>query len=79
MIRKKRPKSMEIASVVFIHPVFAVIPANAEPLLFAADVNAYSSSLKPWGPGLRSVTFFTEPTNVDPATKHITRAGMIKM
>ena len=43
----------------FIHWVFAVIPANAEPLLFPAEVNAYSTSVKPWGPGFQIETFNT--------------------
>ena len=38
MIRKNRPMSMANPRVVFIHCVFAVMPANAEPLLLAADV-----------------------------------------
>ncbi len=32
------------------HSVFTVMPANAEPLLLAAEVNAYSTSEKPWAP-----------------------------
>ena len=38
MMRKNRPTSIAMPSVVFIHCVSAVMPANAEPLLFAADV-----------------------------------------
>ena len=30
--------------------MFTLIPANAEPLLFAAEVNAYSTSDRPCGP-----------------------------
>ena len=30
MIRKNLPKSMQIASALFIHAVFAVMPANAD-------------------------------------------------
>ncbi len=40
MMRKKRPTSIASPSVVFIHCVLAVMPANAEPLLFAAEANA---------------------------------------
>ena len=40
MIRKKRPTSMARPSVVSYHCVAVVRPANAEPLLFAADVKA---------------------------------------
>src|SRR5437868_13336422 len=40
MIRKNRPTNMVTASAVFIHAVFAVIPANAELLLLPAEVNA---------------------------------------
>ena len=40
MIRKKRPTSITMASVVFIQAVLAVRPANAEPLLLAAEVKA---------------------------------------
>ena len=39
-IKKYLPMSIAIPSAVFIHCVLAVIPANAEPLLFAAEVNA---------------------------------------
>ena len=38
MMRKNRPTSMQIPRVVFIHCVSAVIPANADPLLFDAEV-----------------------------------------
>ena len=40
MIRKNRPTSIVIPKVVFIHGVLAVMPANADPLLFPAEVNA---------------------------------------
>ena len=60
MIRKKRPNSMAMPSVVFIHARVRGDPANAEPLLFAADVNAYSSSLKPCAPGLKIETLSTD-------------------
>ncbi|SIH63061.1 Uncharacterised protein [Mycobacteroides abscessus subsp. abscessus] len=33
--------------------MFAVRPPNAEPLLFAPEVKAYSSSDSPWLPGLK--------------------------
>src|SRR5205085_910497 len=69
MIRKNLPNSITMASVLFIHAVLAVSPANAEPLLLPADVYAYSSSLKPWAPGLKIDTFLTDPTNTDPAVK----------
>src|SRR5581483_1845309 len=40
MMRKNRPTSMQIPSVVFIHWVSAALPAKGYPLLFAADVYA---------------------------------------
>ena len=55
------------------------MPANADPLLFAAEVNAYNSSLKPCAPGFQSETFFTDPTKVEMATPIITIAGMMRM
>jgi hypothetical protein len=67
IMRKNRPKSIVIANVVLSHDVLAFSPANAEPLLFAADVNAYSSSLNPCEPEL-SIEVLTDATNVDPAT-----------
>ena len=70
---------MQIPRVVFIQAVFAVRPPNAEPLLFAAEVNAYRTSVNPCGPGLEIDTFSTDLTNVDPAVKPITSAGMIRM
>ena len=39
-IRKKRPTSIARPSVVLNQSVLPVSPPNAEPLLFAADVNA---------------------------------------
>ncbi len=39
-IRKKRPTSMQRPSVVLNQLVLAVRPANAEPLLLAAEVKA---------------------------------------
>ena len=53
MMRKNRPTSMASPSAVFIHCVFAVMPAKAEPLLLAAEVNAYRTSVNPWGPGFQ--------------------------
>ena len=49
-------------SVVSIHGVAAVIPANAEPLLLLADVNAYRTSVKPCCPGFQIVVWRTEGT-----------------
>ena len=39
-IGTNRPSSIATPSAVLSHGVFAVRPANAEPLLFAADVKA---------------------------------------
>src|SRR6478736_983434 len=52
-IRMKRPKSIVRPSVVLYQSVLPVRPPKAEPLLFAADVNAYTTSESPCGPGLR--------------------------
>ena len=40
MIGRNRPSSMQSPSAVFHHCVFTVMPANAEPLLLLAEVNA---------------------------------------
>ena len=40
MIRKNRPTSMAMPNVVSYHCVAVVRPANADPLLFDADVKA---------------------------------------
>ena len=52
-IGRKRPPSIARPSVVLYQSVFPVRPPNAEPLLLAADVNAYTTSVRPWGPGFR--------------------------
>src|SRR2546421_864331 len=52
MMRKKRPTSIASPIVVSYQCVAVVRPANAEPLLFAADENAYNTSDNPWAPGL---------------------------
>ena len=51
-IRRNRPTSIARPSVVLYQSVFPVSPPNAEPLLFAADVNAYTTSESPCGPGI---------------------------
>src|SRR5262249_60472828 len=54
MIMRKRPTIMVMASVMFHHGVLALSPPNAEPLLPAPLVYAYSISLSPCGPALFS-------------------------
>ncbi len=56
-IGRKRPPSIASPSVVLNQSVFPVRPPKAEPLLFAADVNAYTTSERPCGPGLRIEAF----------------------
>ena len=51
-----RPSSMATPSAAFSHGVLAVSPANADPLLFDAEVKAYSTSLRPWTPGFQIET-----------------------
>src|SRR5262252_110076 len=53
-IIRKRPASIVMPSVTFHHGVFALSPANAEPLLPAPLVNAYRISVRPCGPPLAS-------------------------
>ena len=50
---------MATPSAVLNQGVFAVSPAKAEPLLFAADVNAYNTSDRPCSPGLKMEVFRT--------------------
>ena len=72
--------------------VFALRPAKAEPLLLDADVNAYSTSLKPWGPPLASdaavdgrAMATAEPTSTSTGTtrmyrlKSLTSVGPIRL
>src|SRR5512143_3658256 len=50
-IGRNRPTSIASPSAVLYQVVFPVRPANADPLLFAAEVNAYSTWDRPCGPG----------------------------
>ena len=52
-IRKNLPTSIASAPVTLYQSVLPVSPANAEPLLLACEVNAYTTSLRPCGPGFR--------------------------
>ena len=52
IITPKRPTNMQNASKQFQNGELALNPAKALPLLLAADDTAYSTSLKPCGPGL---------------------------
>src|ERR1700712_5618900 len=45
-------RTIPTASAVLYQTVPTVMPANAEPLLLAAEVNAYSTSDRPCGPEL---------------------------
>ena len=56
-IGRKRPASIASPSVVLNQSVFPVRPPNAEPLLFAAEVNAYTTSERPCAPGFRIEAF----------------------
>ena len=47
---RKRPNTIAIPKAVLYQSVLTLSPANAEPLLFAAEVNAYSTSDRPCGP-----------------------------
>ena len=64
-----------------MNAVFAVMPANADPLLLAAEVNAYRISLKPCASGswFQIVTFETDRTNVAMASPIMTVAGITRM
>ena len=59
MISTNRPINIAMPSAMFMNCVFAVMPANAEPLLLPAEVNAYSTSVKPCGPGFQIDTLST--------------------
>ncbi len=50
MIGRNRPKTIAIPNAVLYHSVLTVIPANADPLLLDAEVNAYKTSDRPCGP-----------------------------
>ena len=52
IIGRNRPNTIARPSAVLYQSVLTVIPANAEPLLLAAEVNAYSTSDRPCGPVL---------------------------
>ena len=54
MIIRKRPINMAAASDRLYQCVFALSPANADPLLPVAEVYAYRISDKPCGPPLPS-------------------------
>src|SRR5689334_9529371 len=56
-IGRNRPASTDNPSVVLNQSVFPVSPPNAEPLLFAVDVNAYTTSERPCAPGFRIEDF----------------------
>ena len=79
MMRKKRPISMQMPSAVFIHCVFAVSPANADPLLFDADAKAYSTSERPWAPGFRIETSSTVSRSTEMPAKLSIATGMARM
>ena len=59
--------------------MFALRPANAEPLLLAAEVKAYSTSEKPCAPEL-VIELPVRPAAPSPAPVPIsTSAGVIRM
>ena len=49
-IGRNRPSNMVIPKAALYQVVLTDMPANALPLLFAADVNAYRTSENPCGP-----------------------------
>src|SRR5262249_49509736 len=51
-IGRNLPKTMASPRAVLYQLVLTLIPANADPLLFAAEVNAYNTSDSPCGPVL---------------------------
>src|ERR1700721_2322353 len=48
-----RPSSITMPPTVLYQGVLPVRPANADPLLLAIEANAYTTSLRPCGPGFR--------------------------
>src|SRR5215469_11813866 len=48
-----RPSSITTPPTVLYQTVFVPRPAKAEPLLLAIEVNAYTISVRPCGPGLK--------------------------
>src|SRR5262245_17055122 len=75
---RKRPTSMQSPRVVLYQSVLPARPPNAEPLLFDADVNAYTTSESPCAPGLRIDAFALSSTTDAPANARIT-AGTARM
>ena len=51
-IGRNRPKTIAKPRAVLYQTVLTLIPANADPLLLAAEVNAYKTSDSPCGPVL---------------------------
>src|SRR5215470_7320325 len=75
-IGRNRPSSIASPSAMSHQAVLTVMPANAEPLLFDAEVNAYSTSEKPCGPTLSAVLWL--PVAMAAAVPISTRVGVTR-
>ncbi len=69
---------MDIPSAVFHHVVFTEMPANADPLLFPADVAAYSTSDNPWEPEF-SIVARSPGRAIASAVTTRTNVGVVRM
>ena len=75
-IGRKRPSSITTPSTLLYQAVFTEIPANALPLLFAAEVNAYNTSDRPCGP-LLSMLARSPGNAIASAVPTSTRVGVV--
>src|SRR5450759_2572429 len=77
-IGTNRPRNMQTASAMLRNGWSAESPAKAEPLLFDADVNAYSISDRPCGPPVDNAARETGSTSASPVPSR-TRVGVISI
>src|SRR4051794_27309342 len=76
MIRKKRPTSMARPRVTVYQSGPVDWPANADPLLLAAEAKLYSSSDRPWGPGWNVCA---DTSTAEAAAKTSSTVGIARM
>src|SRR5215471_15943029 len=69
-----RPSSITTPPRVWYQVAAVPRPANAEPLLLAMDVNAYMTSVRPCGPGLKIGAWPMWVPIISPATNTVTMA-----
>src|SRR5262249_16552591 len=78
IISMNRPTSIESAPGRLYQLVSPVRPANAEPLLFACDVNAYVTSVRPCGPGF-AIELSAQCVTIEIPVNSRTTSGTNKM